>query len=500
MNVRFSLADKISITVVIIGLCGVLLVYYISNSYKLFAYQHHMESIQQLADLEAEDLLENLKSNSLDLALAIEHEHNFQRDFKLRRIDDLTKQLNNQFYQYFVTAGVIKLLKLYVLDTDFTLLSTTTEGISTPSDSEIICPKLGKIAAERHGSERLQTLSQTCLYKGLPVFAVIVPIGGLNPKGYIQVVADLAYSLKKVEHSLAMPIQINSLTNDLIYQSKTWHSTHRNDNNLIVHLPITNQNNKMMMSISLLSDMTTFNKEVREHRNWIMTLAFITTALTVLVVLFVLQRTTIPPLAKIHDVLERIHLNSHTENNDNRLLFEQLLEQIIKLRHKLKTHFSVMILDLTHFEKVNKEYGRSTGDVLLIEVEHRLSSILRDSDLISWVGTDTPGHKLLPSDTKTQYRATIARLGGDEFGLLLPSAETEKQARAVAKRVVDTLNAPFYIKEHEININCRIGISVYPTHGEDEKILIRNADKAMYQAKALDQTISVYEHNEDDAH
>jgi GGDEF domain-containing protein len=63
----------------------------------------------------------------------------------------------------------------------------------------------------RYGSEKLQTLSYSCLYKKHPVFAVIVPIGGLNPIGYIQVIADLAYSLRKIEQSLAMPVQMNLL-------------------------------------------------------------------------------------------------------------------------------------------------------------------------------------------------------------------------------------------------------------------------------------------------
>ncbi len=494
MRLRFSLADKISMTIVIVGLCGIMLVYYISNSYKQFAYQHHAQSIQQLAYLEINDLFENLRSDSLDLALAIEHENDFQRDFKLERKRDLTQQLNNQFYQYFVTAGVIKLLKLYILDTDFTLISTSTEGISTESDSEMICPELSKSAFERLGSEKLQTKSRTCLYKGFPVFAVVVPFGGLNPKGYIQVITDLAYSLKKIEQSLAMPVQINSLSGDLIYQAKNWRAKPQESDYLTVHLPISNNENKKMMVISLMSDMTTFNKEVREHRNWIMLLAFITITLTVFIVLFVLQKSTIPPLAKIHDVLEKIHLNSSTDSKNNRLLFAQLLEQIILLRHKFNTHFSVMILDLTHFGEVNTKYGKSAGDVLLIEVENRLSAILRESDLISWVGTDTPGHKLLPADTKTQYRATIARLGGDEFGLLLPSAETEGQAKAVAQRIIETLNTPFHIKDYDIKISCRIGICIYPIHGEDEKILIRNADKAMYQAKALDQTVFVFDH------
>jgi GGDEF domain-containing protein len=495
MKLRFTLADKISLTVIVVGVIGIILVYYISDSYRQFAYQHHAQSIQQLATLEADDLIQELRSNSLDLALAIESERNFLRDFKYGYTEDLTQQLDNQFYQYFVTAGVIKLLKLYLLDNDFTLISTSSEGVETDVDSELICNKLSQLAVSRLGPERLQTLSRICTYNNHPVFAVIVPFGGLNPKGYIQVITDLAYNLRKIDRSLAMPIQMNLINGNTIYQSEDWHISEHNRNYLNVDLLIRDDDAKPVLSIQLKSDMTGFNDEIKQHRNWAMAFAFITTALTIFIVLLILQRSTIPPLARIHDVLEKIHLQSHSQadSKTSRLLFEQLLEQIICLRKRNKTSFSVMFLDLTRFNDVNKKFGETVGDRLLLEVESRLGTILRGSDLISWVGTDTPGHKLLPSGTVSRYHATIARLGGDEFGLLLPSAETREQAIKVAQRIVETLNKPFVIDGHDIDIECKIGISIYPDHGEDEKVLIRNADKAMKQAKADGVTVSVFD-------
>ncbi len=493
MKLRFSLADKISMTIIVVGIFCIMLVYYISNSYKQFAYDYHEQSIQHLAYLEINDLIEELKSNSLDLALAIENESNFKRDVQNNHLSELTQHLNNHFYQYFVTAGVVKLLKLYVFDTHFTLLSASSEGVNTDLDDELICPRLSQLVLARRGPEKLQALSDTCLYRNQPVHTVLVPFGGLNPRGYIQVVTDLAYSLRKTEQSLAMPIQINSLDGQLIYQSMSWQLTLKDMNYLTVDLPILNNDGKPIMTISVKPDMTTFNKDIIKYRNWIMALTFVTTTFIIFIVLFILQKSTIPPLAKIHDVLEKIHLHSHASDKDSHLLFEQLLEQIIKLRKKYKTCFSVMILDLTHFKDINESYGAATGDLLLLEVEQRLNSVLRDSDLISWVGTDSPGHKLLPSDTKTNYRATIARLGGDEFGLLLPSAQSKEQATVVAQRIIKTLNKPFQIKGNDINIECKIGISIYPTHGENEKVLIRCADKAMHQAKLHNQTTYIFD-------
>lgn len=483
MKLRFSLADKISITIIAVGLLSLMLVYYISGSYRQFAYQHHSDAIQQLTYLKVNDLIEDLETNSLDLALAIEHENDFKQDFRYKHLKDLNRQLDNQFYQYFVTAGILKLLKLYILDTDFTLVGMSSEGLKTDPDGQLICPHLSQSAQSRRGSEKLQTLSQRCLYKNHPVFAVIVPFGGLSPKGYIQVITDLSYSLRGIEDSLGMPLQMTNISGQEIYHSDDWPQTEDNSDYLSVKLPITDDVGQPVMFVAVRPDMSAFNKEVTEHRDWVIALAFVSTALTVFIVLLILQRSTIPPLAKIHDVLEKIHLHSKSSDADSRLLFEQLLEQIIRVRQKFETSFSVMILDLTHFKQVNSEFGQDIGDKLLLDVEQRLSTILRESDLISWVGTDTPGHKLLPTDSKTNYRATIARLGGDEFGLLLPSAQNEEQATAVALRIVETLNEPFAIEQHDIDIRCKIGISIYPQHGEDEKLLIRNADKAMYMAR-----------------
>ena len=116
-------------------------------------------------------------------------------------------------------------------------------------------------------------------------------------------------------------------------------------------------------------------------------------------------------------------------------------------------------------------------------IGERLSGILRDSDFLSWSGTDTPGHKMFSAGTKTEYRATLARLGGDEFGMLLPTVASEQQAVAVARRIIDSMETEYTVNNQSITIHCCIGISIYPDHGEGEQELIRNADKAMFKAR-----------------
>jgi GGDEF domain-containing protein len=493
MRLRLSLADKISLTIVMVGLLAILLVYSITESYKQFAYDHLKTSIQQLATLEASDLTSELQSNAIDLALVISQEDNFELHYEQHDKDAMQQNLDNQFYQYFVTAGVLKLLKLYILDTEFSLVSRSFEGLKTDDDAQIICPRLSQQAKSRRGSDKLQIISQSCLYKNHPVYAVLVPFGGLNPNGYIQVVTDLAYNLKAIEKSLAMPIMISNVNKDIIYQSRDWQRTRHNTDFITVNMAIIDPDGQDITHLSLHPEVKAFNKDIFEHRNRVMLLAVAATTLTIFIVLALLRRSTIPPLAKIHQVVEKLHLTAYDDARQSSVLFQQLLEHIISLRDRFNNGFSVMIMDLTDFHQINDQYGQSAGDQLLSLVEIRIGSILRDTDLISWIGTDSPGHRLAPSGTETRYRATIARLGGDEFGLVLPTASTREQVLAVASRLSEAFSEPFQVNNHSIHISCKIGISIFPDHGSDERELIRNADKAMHTARSNENNVAIYQ-------
>ena len=103
--------------------------------------------------------------------------------------------------------------------------------------------------------------------------------------------------------------------------------------------------------------------------------------------------------------------------------------------------------------------GHDVGDLLLKEAALRMQHCVRESD-------------------------TVSRIGGDEFVILLPSIEAEQDAMRVAEKILQALARPFELASHTIHISASIGIAVYPEHGGDEKLLTKNADIAMYNAKS----------------
>ncbi|MEM6707248.1 MAG: EAL domain-containing protein [Pseudomonadota bacterium] len=142
----------------------------------------------------------------------------------------------------------------------------------------------------------------------------------------------------------------------------------------------------------------------------------------------------------------------------NRALLKDRLAMAITHARRNKRKLGVMFLDLDRFKIVNDTLGHSMGDRLLKAVAKRLQGCLRRGD-------------------------TLARFGGDEFMLLLPEVRTQEDIVVIATKILDRLNAPFLIDDHELFVGASIGIAVYPEAGESEEALIQNADIAMYHIK-----------------
>ncbi|MGZ8238027.1 MAG: diguanylate cyclase domain-containing protein [Methylobacter sp.] len=156
--------------------------------------------------------------------------------------------------------------------------------------------------------------------------------------------------------------------------------------------------------------------------------------------------------------LRHIALHDPLTGLANRVLFNDRLEQAIRLAARNNTKFAVLFLDLDKFKPVNDLFGHKTGDKLLQKVADRLTRSVRESD-------------------------TVTRLGGDEFVILFENITGQKMVEKLLSPLVDTICSPYHIDENDIEIDVSAGISVYPDHGTDAKTLLHHADTAMYEAK-----------------
>jgi diguanylate cyclase (GGDEF)-like protein len=158
---------------------------------------------------------------------------------------------------------------------------------------------------------------------------------------------------------------------------------------------------------------------------------------------------------------ERIgHMARHDALTDlpNRLLLRERLDHELK-RVKRGESLAVLCLDLDHFKSVNDTLGHPIGDELLKLVADRLRGCTREPD-------------------------TIARLGGDEFAIIMTKMQKTNDPATLARRIRESIIKPYQIEGHQIITDISIGISIAPDDGTEPDELLKNADMALYGAKA----------------
>lgn len=142
----------------------------------------------------------------------------------------------------------------------------------------------------------------------------------------------------------------------------------------------------------------------------------------------------------------------------NRLLFRERLNREIRTARRKQQGFCIFFIDLDRFKWVNDNWGHDVGDLLLMQVSERISSVLRQSD-------------------------SLCRLGGDEFTLILPEQEQLAAIDKVAGKILELMQEKFVLNQHTAFISASIGIASYPRDGLNFETLTRHADMAMYEAK-----------------
>ncbi|PAU66467.1 GGDEF domain-containing protein [Pseudomonas sp. PIC25] len=162
-----------------------------------------------------------------------------------------------------------------------------------------------------------------------------------------------------------------------------------------------------------------------------------------------------------HSQSELNHLANYDPLTDlpNRLLFSERIEQALQRQQPDRPGGALLLIDLDHFKHINESLGHNVGDQLLKAVAERFASLQSGA-------------------------TTLARLGGDEFGLLCEDLDQAAQAGAKAQRLLDLMSTPFNLNGQEFFIGASVGISLFPTDGQNADQLLRNADSALFKAKS----------------
>lgn len=156
--------------------------------------------------------------------------------------------------------------------------------------------------------------------------------------------------------------------------------------------------------------------------------------------------------------LEKLAFYDPLTGLPNRRFFNDLLAFGLAKAKRSGAKAAVLILDMDNFKRVNDLMGHTGGDKLLQQQAQRIRAAVREQDVVS-------------------------RMGGDEFTIMLSPVGEISEVTILAKRVLESLNAPVMIGAHTLEVGASIGIALYPNDGDSVDDLVRNADMALYEAK-----------------
>lgn len=142
----------------------------------------------------------------------------------------------------------------------------------------------------------------------------------------------------------------------------------------------------------------------------------------------------------------------------NRTVLKNSMLKDLAYAERHNQYLAVLFFDIDHFKTINDTYGHDVGDLVLKEIADRLLKNTRGFD-------------------------TAARIGGDEFILVLTEVHSLDAIKTTAKKIIELIEKPITLADRELKTTTTIGISVYPTDGNDPQTLIKKADIALYQAK-----------------
>ncbi len=165
---------------------------------------------------------------------------------------------------------------------------------------------------------------------------------------------------------------------------------------------------------------------------------------------------------EIEDTKRRLEiLSTHDSLTQlpNRKYFDYLINRCVADMTEDGQLSALMFIDLDNFKAFNEQFDYDAGDLILATIANRLSAVLRNTD-------------------------TLCRVDGDEFAAILPQVESEEMALLLAQRLISSINRPMRLRGMQIVVSGNIGIACRATQGKEQRLLLRNADEALKQAKA----------------
>jgi methyl-accepting chemotaxis protein len=422
-----------------LGVFSSLLSHLTGNQFRDAALDAQSKTLSQVLEVSSGQAMEDLHQSALELATSAQ-KHGLPDAFRSRDSapdsdaarERLIRRLDEPFREGYVGAGVLDLVRMRVYDPELRLVAESSRGAAQ------LPPRLPDFlleqARDRSGADRLKALGGIWVSEGAPLYSVLVPLGGLQFLGYLEVVTNAAFSLQSIQEMTRFPLEIRSADGELLFQSQDW-SQHKGM--LPVHYSLAGAGGAPAAVLTVLEDIDELLAATRRTQ-WSSTLAFIGLSLLGLIVAIgLLNRFIFRPVDRLLNDMERCAQGDMSESVDTHALKEL---------HVLGQGFNQMARKVQKtIERERQAAEDIRGKVELIEEVVEMAAggdltgqlmVYRDNDVISELANGI--QKMLDS-----LNSLVSRI--QQSGIQVTSSATEiaataKQQEATATEQAATTN------------------------------------------------------------
>jgi len=367
---KLSLQSSMAFGILTMGVVGIMLALYVGESYRQLALENQQSAYEDIIHLRIGDRLEQLRKISRDLGQSVQNHVGFRQSLNAKNQVELQAYLEAQFHQYFVTAGVIKLNALIALDSN---LNVVGRAIENDDQAQNVggepCASLASLARQRIGAERLKMIAKICLDDGYPLLHVMIPIGGFNVSGYLEVISHPAHNLIGIESDLGLPLKITLASGEIVYQSPKWPEDYATHQHILAEHVHYNDEGQNAFRTLIVRDVNEYQQQLNAMRYGSMLTAVAITFGFAFVMLFFTKKTALNPIHTLAHHLNGIQADRSSLGKQVVVSGNQEVQQLAQAYNEMTSKLKALYDELA---QINGELQAEVSERQRAEVQLKL--------------------------------------------------------------------------------------------------------------------------------